>query len=167
MRPANPTKKTPRSSVCHQHNTAGDNTVIPESADPCTCKCHMTEEYLGESILPKPAEGIPAGMDHSQRGCGDIRHDQTEVLSPNATVNVQGGRTIKDGVPAGGSRIDNQLLIQPSSCRLQEIRTFGLRFLHQLIMLWLPAARSRLNHVGDPFGSHRAIEGRERGAHGL
>ena len=27
-------------------------------------------------------------MDHSQRGCGVIRHDQTEVLSPNATVGV-------------------------------------------------------------------------------
>jgi len=31
-----------------------------------------------------------------------MRHDQTEVLSPNATVYRQGGRTIKDGVPAGG-----------------------------------------------------------------
>jgi 23S rRNA pseudouridine2605 synthase len=27
-------------------------------------------------------------MDHSQRGCGVIRHNQTEVLSPNATVGV-------------------------------------------------------------------------------
>jgi 23S rRNA pseudouridine2605 synthase len=27
-------------------------------------------------------------MDLSQRGCGDIRHDQTEVLSPNATVGM-------------------------------------------------------------------------------
>jgi len=27
-------------------------------------------------------------MDHSPKGCGDIRHDQTEVLSPNATVGV-------------------------------------------------------------------------------
>lgn len=31
-------------------------------------------------------------MDHSQRGCGVIRHDQRKVLSPNATVYVQGGR---------------------------------------------------------------------------
>ena len=27
-------------------------------------------------------------MDHSQKGCGVIRHNQTEVLSPNATVGV-------------------------------------------------------------------------------
>jgi hypothetical protein len=27
-------------------------------------------------------------MDHSQRGCGVIRHDQPKVLSPNATVGV-------------------------------------------------------------------------------
>jgi 23S rRNA pseudouridine2605 synthase len=27
-------------------------------------------------------------MDHSQRGCGVIRHNQTEVLPPNATVGV-------------------------------------------------------------------------------
>lgn len=54
-----------------------------------------------------------------------------------------------------------------SLCRLQEIWAFGLRFLHPLIMLWLPAARARLNHVGDPLGSYRTIESRECGAHGF
>ena len=63
--------------------------------------------------------------------------------------------------------IGNQILVQPSSCLLQEIRAFGCLFLHQLIMLWLPTARSSLNHVGDPFGSHRTIKGRERRAHRL
>ena len=31
-------------------------------------------------------------MDHSPKGCGVIRHNQTEVLPPNATVYVKGGR---------------------------------------------------------------------------
>ena len=30
-----------RSSVCHQRYTPEDNTVIPESADPCTYECHI------------------------------------------------------------------------------------------------------------------------------
>lgn len=63
-----------------------------------------------------------------------------EVLSPDATVYVQSGKTIKDGAPAGGYSMDNQLLVQSSSCRLQQIRAFGCLFLHQLIMVWLPAA---------------------------
>jgi len=31
---------------------------------------------------------MPSGMNHSPKGCGVIRQDQTEVLSPNATVGV-------------------------------------------------------------------------------
>ena len=44
-------------------------------------------------MLPKPAKNIPAGMDHSQRDCGDSPQDQTEGLSPNATGYVKDGRT--------------------------------------------------------------------------
>jgi hypothetical protein len=33
-------------------------------------------------------ERITRMQDHSQSGCGVIRHNQTEVLSPNATVEV-------------------------------------------------------------------------------
>ena len=87
-----------------------------------------------------------------------------EVLSPNATVYVQGGRTSKDSVPAGSYRIDNQLLAQSSSCRLQQIRTFGCLclFLHQLIVMWLPAGCSRLNNFGCPLVSYRTSEGENR-----
>ena len=42
-------------------------------------------------------------------------------------------------VPAGGYSIENQNLVQFSSCRLQQIRAFGLLLLHQLIMVRLPA----------------------------
>jgi hypothetical protein len=61
-----------------------------------------------------------------------------EALFFNATAYVQGGRTIKDGVPASGYRMDNQLLVQSDSCRLQRILTLGFLFLHELIMVRLP-----------------------------
>ena len=68
--------------------------------------------------------------------------------------------------PVGESRREHLLRLRLSR-GLQHIRAFGLGLLHKLIMLRIPAGRSSLNHVGDPFGSHRAIEGRERRAHGL
>lgn len=43
---------------------------------------HMAEGYVAEAILPK------SWMDRPQRGCGVIRHDQTEVLAPNASGEV-------------------------------------------------------------------------------
>ena len=47
-------------------------------------------------------------MDHSQRGCGVIHHDQTEALPPNATV----------GVVDGGERLQcHTAKIQKSSRR--------------------------------------------------
>ena len=47
-------------------------------------------------------------MDHSQRGCGVIHHDQTEALPPNATV----------GVVDGGERLQcHTAKIQKSSGR--------------------------------------------------
>ena len=33
-------------------------------------------------------ESVYRRMDHSPKGCGVIHHNQTEVLSPNATVGV-------------------------------------------------------------------------------
>jgi hypothetical protein len=56
-------------------------------------QCHMAEGCEGESILPKPwmnARSIATWMDHSQEA---VVFDQTEILSPNATVYVRGGRT--------------------------------------------------------------------------
>ena len=41
--------------------------------------CHLTKIYVEESILPKPAKDLLAGLDHSQRGCGQILQDQTEA----------------------------------------------------------------------------------------
>ncbi len=44
-----------------------------------------------ESTLPKIMDGrerVTRIDDHSQTGCGVIGHNQTEVLSPNATVGV-------------------------------------------------------------------------------
>jgi hypothetical protein len=134
--------KNRRSSVCHQRNTPGDNMVIPERADPCAYECHIAGGLVGGIDSTETRERYTRRHGLLPKRRGDIRHDQTEVLSPNAAVYVQGGRTIKDGVPAGEYRMDNQLLVQSSSCRLQWIRAFGFLFLHQLIVMWLPAART-------------------------
>jgi hypothetical protein len=67
-------------------------------------------------------------MDHTQRGCGDIRYDKTEVLSPNATAYVLGGRTITYGELAGVYRMDNQLLSSPVHVAFNEYGRLGVCF---------------------------------------
>ena len=41
--------------------------------------CHLTKIYVGGINSAETAKDLPAGVDHSQRGCGQIPQDQTEA----------------------------------------------------------------------------------------
>jgi 23S rRNA pseudouridine2605 synthase len=71
-------------------------------------------------------------MDHSQRGCGVIRHNQTEVLSPNATVGVvyPGERLqchrVKSQKSSGRKSHQEVVLTQGKNCEIRRLfKTLG------------------------------------------
>ena len=77
-------------------------------------------------------------MDHSQRGCGVIRHNQTEVLSPNATVGVvDGGEHIQchSMKIQKGSRRESYLEVSLTQGENREIRRLLKALGHEVTRL--------------------------------